>query len=153
MDRGAWWAAILGAAKSRAWLSDFTFTFHFHALEKEMATHSSVFASRIPEMGEPGGLLSMGLHKLGHNWSDLAAAAAYSIGNYIQYFAIIYKEKYYLTLTSDHLVETDNWSKLYQFLKLEWTDTGWSCYLDGSVRNLQLLRSPWTVTHGDHCQH
>ena len=53
-----------------------TFTFHFHALEKEMATHSSVLAWRIPGMGEPGGLLSMGLHRVGHDWSDLAAAAA-----------------------------------------------------------------------------
>jgi len=55
--------------------SDFTFTFHFHALEKEMATHSSVLAWRIPRLGEPGGLLSMGLHRVRHNWSDLAAAA------------------------------------------------------------------------------
>ena len=60
MDRGAWWAAIHGAAKSRTQLSDFTFTSHFHALEKEMATHSSVLAWRIPGMGEPGGLLSQG---------------------------------------------------------------------------------------------
>ena len=52
------------------------FTFHFHALEKEMATHSSVLAWRIPEMGEPGGLPSMGSHRVGHNWGDLAAAAA-----------------------------------------------------------------------------
>ena len=57
-------------------LSDFTFTFHFHALEKEMATHSSVLAWRIPGTGEPGGLLSMGSHRVGHDWSDLAAAAA-----------------------------------------------------------------------------
>ena len=57
-------------------LSDFTFTFHFHALEKEMATHSSVLAWRIPGTREPGGLLSMGLHRVGHDWSDLAAAAA-----------------------------------------------------------------------------
>ena len=56
-------------------LSDFTFTFHFHALEKEMATHSSVLAWRIPGTGEPGGLLSMGSHRVGHDWSDLAAAA------------------------------------------------------------------------------
>ena len=56
-------------------LSDFTFTFHFHALEKEMATHSSVLGWRIPGMGEPGGLLSMGLHRVGHDRSDLAAAA------------------------------------------------------------------------------
>ena len=55
---------------------DFTFTFHFHALEKEMATHSSVLACRIPGMGEPGGLPSIGSHRVGHDWSDLAAAAA-----------------------------------------------------------------------------
>ena len=75
MDGGAWWATMQGLVKSQAWLSDFTFTFHFHALEKEMATHSSVLAWRIPGMGEPGGLLSMGLHRVGHDWSDLAAAA------------------------------------------------------------------------------
>ena len=76
MDGGAWWAAVHGVAKSRTRLSDFTFTFHFHALEKEMATHSSVLAWRIPETGEPGGLPSMGSHRVGHDWSDLAAAAA-----------------------------------------------------------------------------
>ena len=75
MDGGAWWAAIPGVAGSQTWLSDFTFTFHFHALEKEMATHSSVLAWRIPGMGEPGGLPSMGSHKVRHDWSDLAAAA------------------------------------------------------------------------------
>ena len=75
-DRGAWWAAVHGVAKSQARLSDFTFTFHFHALEKEMATHSSVLAWRIPETEEPSGLLSMGSHRIGRDWSDLAAAAA-----------------------------------------------------------------------------
>ena len=62
MDGGAWQAAVHGVAKSQTQLGDFTFIFHFHALEKEMATHSSVLAWRIPGMGEPGGLLSMGLH-------------------------------------------------------------------------------------------
>ena len=66
MDRGAWWAAVHGVAKSRTRLSDFTFTFHFHALEKEMATRSSVLAWRIPGVVEPGGLPSMGLHRVGH---------------------------------------------------------------------------------------
>ena len=61
--------------QSQTRLSDFTFTFHFHALEKEMATHSSVFAWRIPGMAEPGGLPSMGSHRVGHGWNDLAAAA------------------------------------------------------------------------------
>ena len=76
LDGGAWWAAVHGVAKSRTWLSDFTYTFHFHALEKEMATHSGVLAWRIPGTGKPGGLPSMGSHRVGHNWSDLAAAAA-----------------------------------------------------------------------------
>ena len=76
MDRGAWWAAVHGVTKSRTRLNDFTFTFHFHALEKEMATHSSVLAWRIPGTGEPGGLQSMRSHRVGHDWSDLAAAAA-----------------------------------------------------------------------------
>ena len=62
-------------AESQTWLSDFPFTFHFHALEKEMATHSSVLAWRIPGTGEPGGLLFMGSHRVRHDWSDLAAAA------------------------------------------------------------------------------
>ena len=67
MDGGAWWAAVHGVAKSPTQLSDFTLTSHFHALEKEMATHSSVLAWRIPGMGEPGGLLSMGSHRVGHD--------------------------------------------------------------------------------------
>ena len=76
MDGGAWWAVVHGAARSQTQLSDFTFTFHFHALEKEMATHSSILAWRIPGMGEPGGLPSMGSHRVGHDGSDLAAAVA-----------------------------------------------------------------------------
>ena len=76
MGGGAWLAAVQGVAKSRTQLSDFTFTFHFYALEKEMATHSSVLAWRIPRTREPGRLPSVGSHRVGHNWSDLAAAAA-----------------------------------------------------------------------------
>ena len=67
MDREGWRAAVHGVARSRTRLSDFTFAFHFHALEKEMATHSSVLAWRIPGTGEPGGLPSMGSHRVGHN--------------------------------------------------------------------------------------
>ena len=67
MDGGAWWAAVHGVTKSRTRLSDFTFIFRFHALEKEMATHSSVLTWRIPGMGEPGGLPSMGSHRVRHN--------------------------------------------------------------------------------------
>ena len=67
MDGGAWWAAVHGVAKSGARLSDFTFTFHFRALEEEMATRSNVLAWRIPGTGEPGGLPSMGSHRVGHD--------------------------------------------------------------------------------------
>ena len=67
MDGAAWEAAVNGVAKSRTQLSNFTFIFHFHALEKEVATHSSILAWRIPGTGEPGGLPSMGLHRVGHD--------------------------------------------------------------------------------------
>ena len=67
MDGGAWWAAVHEVARSQTRLSDFTFTFHFHALEKEMATHSSVLAWRIPGTGEPGGLPSLGSHTVGQD--------------------------------------------------------------------------------------
>ena len=97
MDGGAWWAAVHGVTKSRTQLSDFTFTFHFHALEKEMATHSRVLAWRIRGMGEPGGLPSMGSHRVGHDWSDLAAAAVewYTyIYIYIYVYIYIWFNKY-----------------------------------------------------------
>ena len=71
-------AAVHGVSKSPTRLSDFTFTFHFHALEKEMETHSSVFALRIPGMGEPGRLPPMGSCRVGHDWSDLAAVGMVS---------------------------------------------------------------------------
>ena len=93
MDGGAWWAAVHGVTKSWTRLSDFTFTFHFPALEKEMAAHSSVLAWRIPGTGEPDGLPSMGLHRVGHDWSDLAAAA---IGYMIyKYFLLFYRFSFY----------------------------------------------------------
>ena len=81
MDGGAWWAAVHGIAEGRTQLSDFTFTFHFHALEREMATHPSVLAWRIPGTGEPGGLPSLGSHRVRHDWSDLAAAVAAGLIN------------------------------------------------------------------------
>ena len=76
MDGGAWWAAVHGVAKSRRRLNDFTLTFHFHGLEKEMTTHSSILAWRIPGTAEPGGLPPVGSHRVGHDWGDLVAAAA-----------------------------------------------------------------------------
>ena len=69
MDGGAWWAAVHGVAQSRTQLSDFTFTFHFHTLEKEMATHASVLAWKIPWVEEPGRLQSMGSRRVGHDWA------------------------------------------------------------------------------------
>ena len=75
MDRGVGWAAVHGIARGWTRMNNFTFTFHFRALEKETATHSSVLAWRIPGTGETGGLPSMGSHSVGHDWSDLAAAA------------------------------------------------------------------------------
>ena len=83
MDGGAWWAAVHEVAESWTWLRDFTFTLHFHALEKEMATHSSVLTWRIPGTEEPGGLPSMGSRRVGHDWGDSAAAAAKS--HYVTY--------------------------------------------------------------------
>ena len=78
MDRGAWWAAVQGTQRvGHYWATELNWTeLNFHALEKEMVTHSSVFAWRIPATGEPGGLPSMRSHRVGHDWRDLAAAAA-----------------------------------------------------------------------------
>ena len=83
MYGGAWKAAVHGVAEGWTRLSDFTLTFHFHALKKEMATHSSVLAWRIPGTGEPVGLRSVGSHRVGHDCCDLAAAAAYCIGVFL----------------------------------------------------------------------
>ena len=96
MDGGTWKAAVHVVAEGRTWLSDFTFTFHFHALEKEMSTHSSVLVWRIPGMGKPGGLPSMESHRVGHDWSDLAIA--------ISHFNLCYflKKIIYFTLISYH---------------------------------------------------
>ena len=91
MDGGAWWAAVHEVAKSQTWPSNFTLTFHFHALEKGMATHSSVLAWRIPGM-EPGGLPSMGSHRVGHDWSDLAAAVTAVVKNSSRALSEVYQK-------------------------------------------------------------
>ena len=93
MDGGDWKAAVHGVINIRTRMSDFTFAFHFHALEKEMATHSSVLAWRTLGTGEPGGLPSMGLYRIGHDWSNLAAAAAAAAGNGnpLQYSCLAWK--------------------------------------------------------------
>ena len=90
MDGGAWWATVHGVAKSRTRLSDFTFTFHFPALEKAMAIHSSVLAWRIPGMGEPGALPSMGSHRVRHDWSNLAAAVYNSAHSWVEFSMVEY---------------------------------------------------------------
>ena len=122
MDGGAWWAAVHGFAKSRTWLSYFTFTFHSHTLEKEKATHSSVLAWRIPGTGEPGGLPSLGSHRVGHDWSDLAAAAQRKLiywNNALDiYYANYYNSRIYSTrrrlsilhrkYNDSHLILEDN---------------------------------------------
>ena len=89
MDGGAWWAAVHGIAKSWTGMGDFTFTFYFHALEKEMATHSIVLAWRIPGTGEPGGLPSMGSHRVGHDWSNIAAADSPKKTNLVHFSHIV----------------------------------------------------------------
>ena len=117
MGGGAWWAAVHGVAKSWTWLSDFTFAFHFHALEKEMATHSSVLAWRIPGTREPGRLRSMGLHRVGHDWSDLAAAAAATTVKLVQQWrsSIANKQNYIKKeiSTCDYLLKLDAWKQIY----------------------------------------
>ena len=82
MDRGAWWTTVHGVSKSQTQPSDFTFTFHFHALKKKMATHSSVLSWRIPGTAEPGGLLSMGSLRVGHDWSNLQQLTSTLVGNW-----------------------------------------------------------------------
>ena len=130
MEGGAWEAAVHGFAKSRTWLRDFTFTFHFHALEKEMATHSSVLAWRIPGTGEPGGLPSMRLHRVGHDWSDLAAAAA------AKWVGLIYWS------VADGKWEMEKW-----FERVVWcTQESWTLGPSRSVEPFQRLRWPTWVT-------
>ena len=133
MDGGVWWAAVHGVTGSRARLSHFTFTFHFHALEKEMATHSSVLAWRIPGTGEPGWLPSMGSHRVGHDWSDLAAAACYN------------QKKVWLKKG------TSGWNKQPEKRA---PLAGPSCHLGQhsgysvqSLSRVQLLAIPWTAAH------
>ena len=112
MDGGAWWAAVHGVAKSRTRLSDFTFTFtfHFHALEKEMATHSSVLAWRIPGMGEPGGLPSMGVSQSRTRLKRLSSSSSSIIYIYIKIHFLLFNyakkgNMDHLFLISSSLVE------------------------------------------------
>ena len=124
MDGGAWWAAVHGVARSWTQLSDFIFTFHFHALEEEMATHSSVLAWRIPGTGEPRELLFMGSHRVGHDWSDLAAAAAAAaayvacFGQYLMRYQVWVPKKVSKTKISYKSMK-DNVKNLCCFMQLK----------------------------------
>ena len=117
MDGGASWAAVYGVAKRQTWLSDFTFTFHFHTLEKEMATHSSILAWRIPGTGEPGGVPSLWAHRVGHDWSNLVAEAA-AAAEYIMRNAGLEKAQAgikiarRLSITSDMQMTPPLWQKV-----------------------------------------
>ena len=128
MNGGARKAAVHGVAKSWTQLSDFIFTFHFHALEKEMATHSSALAWRIPGTGEPGGLPSMGLHRVTHDWSDLAAAVV----------AVLYKASLVAQLVKNPPQVRETWVQ----------SLGWEDPLEkGKAIHSSILawRIPWTV--------
>ena len=131
MDREAWWAAVHGVTKSWIRLSNFTFIFHFHALEKEMATHSSVLAWRIPGTGQPGGLLSVGSHRVGHDWSDLAAAAA---------AAILFIPSQFWGLLGSGLVVCHSLDK---HMELELLVKGWARTLGRPGSGVMLLKEPW----------
>ena len=161
MDGGAWWAAVHGVVKSRTRLTDFTFTFHFHALEKEMATHSSVLAWRIPGTGEPGGLLSMGSHRVGHDWGDLAAAAEYNvmvackltcfrITQLIALFRCTEKKPWHLLCDKNRLqrghsnISYSIETKAYLIKHFNFIN--WSVRSNSRVFNLNLSRCFWRIT-------
>ena len=160
MDRGTWWAAVHGVATERlrfhfslscigegggspgSWLSDFSFTFHFHALEKEVAAHSSVLAWRIPGMAESGGLLSVGSRRVGHNWSDLAAAAACTyICHILAFTSLLSLCSRYLWF--HHLTQhPKTWSIILQlehiFVQVMWSESE-------SLSWVWLFATRWTV--------
>ena len=144
MDGEAWWAAVHGVAKSWTRLSDFPFTFHFHAFEKEMATHSSVLAWRIPGTVEPGGLPSMGSHRVGHNWSDLATHIICNIilpllGNIKKYWGICHYQGFPGSSEVKNLPAIGYLGNL-RFGKIPWRVHGNPCIL--------AWRIPWTEDSG-----
>ena len=116
MDGGDWKAAVHGVAEGQTWLSGFTFTFHFHALEKEMATHSNVLAWRIPGTGKPGGLPSMGSHRVGHDWSDLAIKPTDKIN----------------MLSKDFSASNDHMFFIFQFVDMVY-HVNWFAYTEESL--------------------
>ena len=157
-DRGAWSAAGHGVSKSRTRLSDFPFTFHFHALEKEMATHSSVLAWRIPGTGEPGGLQSMGSHRVGHDWSNLAAAAAaaffYCLSKRGSFFLTIFLLVCQLTPNNSFKLKLRIWciqkvfyicTKVYEYLCLSyWLLSIQQVLINAPLKNSETMKHIFT---------
>ena len=150
MDGGAWWAAVHGVSKTQTLLSDFTFTFHFHALEKEMATHSSVLAWKISGMGEPGGLPSTGSHSVGHDWSDAAAAAAavtiFPLPTHLRFPNVIIFISLTLQMCCRHL-EEDATGSTFQGLKLGWGQAPERDYLCLFQKNFLVFGTLSTSTY------
>ena len=157
MDGGAWWAAVHGVTKSQTRLSDFTFPFHFHALEKEMATPSSVLAWRIPGMEEPGRLPSMGLHRVGHDWSNLAHTQGKT--HLRQVYASLTAAAAALLQSCPTLCDPIDSSPpgsavpgILQARTLEWVAISfcnawkWKVKVK-SLSCVQLLATPWTAAH------
>ena len=153
MGRGARWAAVHGVAKSWTRLSDFTFTFHFHALEKKMAALSSVLAWRIPGTVKPSGLPSKGLHRVGHDWSNLAAtvAVAVSLNVCVCVCACVHALSHFSCVW--HCNPTD-WSLpgsaingILQARILEWVAIPFSISSVQSFSRVQLFATPWIAAH------
>ena len=138
MDGGAWWAAVHGVAKSLTRLNNFTFTFHFQALEKEMATHSSVLTWRVPGMAEPGGLPSMGLHRVGHDWSDLAEAHTFMHTYSIAIIILFLKNIWEYISEESNIIHSFEDMSIYPVQSVDWICV---CYLkEGKHLKIQKKR-------------
>ena len=153
MDRGVWWAAVHGVTESWTRLSDFTFAFHFHALEKEMATHSNVLAWRIPGTAEPGKLPSVGSHRVGHDWSDLAVSnQAYLRGNnyIISNLSLLSSLKAFLLFDSQVLNMAMQQQGRVRGQEMSWKKTREISYLE--VCNLHSSPHPHPLQNTANCE-
>ena len=140
MGGGAWRAAVHGVTTSQTLLSNFTFTFHFHALEKEMATHSSVLAWIIPGTGDPGGLPSTGSHRVRHDWSGLAAAAAFCHSDFSAVYICFFLKWDWDWIQSLMLMAI--------LLQLNYIGISWEYCLDNSV-SVCSVNIYWIITYVD----
>ena len=142
MDGGAWRAAVHGVAKSQTRLSDLTFTFHFHALEKEMATHSSVLAWRIPGTGEPGGLPSMVSHRVRHDWSDLAAVSKFQRlerGSEFSLGKVITLDKSAMVSGWSYIIQTWSWRTIPNVGMSNWASHPQGSSTTGNMPNTPFI--------------